>query len=123
MTRILLVDDHDDVRRTARNVLAQALDDLTFGEASSAASALAMVAGEAWDVVLLDLSLPDRGGLDTLREIRRLRPALPVIVMSFNPETEYAAAARAAGAAGYVTKGSSAHVIASAVAKALATHL
>jgi len=121
MTRILLVDDHDDVRRAARSVLTDAVADLTVAEASTAAAALALVASEAWDLVLLDLSLPDRRGLDTLREIRRLQPALPVVVMSFSAETEYAAAARAAGAAGYVAKGSSPTVIASAVKNALAT--
>jgi len=119
MTRILLVDDHDDVRRAARAVLAGAISDLAVEEAGSAAAALALIAREAWDLVLLDLSLPDRGGLDTLREIRRLRPAVPVVVMSFNPEAEYAAAARAAGAAGYVAKGSSSEVIASVVTSAL----
>ena len=121
MKRILLVDDHDDVRRAARSILADALIDVTVGEAITAAAALALVAREAWDLVLLDLSLPDRRGLDTLREIRRLQPALPVVVMSFNAEAEYAAAARAAGAAGYVAKGSSMVVIASAVKSALAT--
>ena len=119
MTRILLVDDHAEVRRAARAVLAGVIADLAVEEANSAASALALVAREAWDLVLLDLSLPDRGGLDTLREIRRLRPALPVVVMSFNPEVEYAAAARAAGAAAYVAKGSSSEVIASVIARAL----
>jgi two-component system, NarL family, invasion response regulator UvrY len=119
MTRILLVDDHDDVRRSARAVLAAAIADVSVEEANNAAAALALVAREVWDLVLLDLSLPDRGGLDTLREIRRLRPALPVVVMSFNPEAEYAAAARAAGAVGYVAKGSSSDVIASVVSRAL----
>ena len=121
MTRILLVDDHEEVRRATRAILAEVVTDVTVGEASSAATALALVAREAWDLVMLDLSLPDRGGLDTLREIRRLRSALPVVVMSFNPEAEYAAAARAAGAAGYVAKGSSSAIIASAVKTALAT--
>jgi DNA-binding NarL/FixJ family response regulator len=121
MTRVLLVDDHDDMRRAVRSVLADAVTDVTVGEANTAAAALALVAREAWDLVLLDLSLPDRRGLDTLRELRRLRPTLPVLVMSFNPESEYAAASRAAGAAGYVAKGSSVAAIASAVKNALAT--
>ena len=120
MTRILLVDDSEPVRRSVRAVLADAVSDLAVGEAGRAAEALELVAGEPWDVVLLDLSLPDRNGMETLREIRRLRPALPVLVMSFHAEAEYAAAARAAGAAGYVSKGSAAGVIAAAVANALA---
>ena len=77
MKRILLVDDHDDVRRAARSILADALTDVTVGEAATAAAALALVAREAWDLVLLDLSLPDRRGLDTLREIRACSPRCP----------------------------------------------
>ena len=125
MTRILLVDDSLEVRRTMRAMLAELLGDATFGEAGDAASALAVL-GQApsdgpWDLVLLDLSLPDRNGIDTLRQIRRMQPALPVLVMSFNAQAEYAAATRAAGAVGYIAKGSSSDAIASAVQGALAT--
>jgi len=120
MTRILLVDDSDDVRRSMHAVLADAISDATVGEASDAAQALAALAGGPWDVVLLDLSLPDRSGLETLREIRRRWTTLPVVVMSFHSEIEYAGVTRAAGAAGYVAKGSSSEIIAAAVRNALA---
>ncbi|HMF44112.1 MAG TPA: response regulator [Polyangia bacterium] len=119
MTRILLVDDSDDVRRSVRAVLAGAVPDPAIGEAADAAGALALLAQQRWDVVVLDLSLPDRSGLETLRDIRRLQPALPVVVMSFHGEVEYAAAARAAGAASYIAKGSPAGVIADAITSAL----
>jgi two-component system invasion response regulator UvrY len=121
VTRILLVDDNEAFRRSARAALAQVLGAVTVGEADTAAAALDRIGGEPWDVVLLDLSLPDRRGFDTLRDIRRLSPTLPVIVMSFHPEAEYAGAARAAGAAGYIAKGSSAEIMAAAVTAALAT--
>lgn len=121
MTRVLLVDDSDLVRRSVRAVLASALTGVTVGEAAGAAEALVLVDREPWDVVLLDLSLPDRSGIDTLRDIHRLRPALPVLVMSFHAEAEYAAAARAAGAVGYLAKGSPSAVIASAVQSALSS--
>jgi two-component system invasion response regulator UvrY len=121
MTRILLVDDSAAVRRAMRAVLAEWFSDVTFGDAGDAAGALAALAREPWDLVLLDLSLPDRSGLDTLRQIRAIRPAVPVLVMSFNAQAEYAAATRAAGAVGYIAKGSSSDVIASAVRSALAT--
>jgi two-component system invasion response regulator UvrY len=118
--RVLVVDDSDVVRRSVGAVLADLLANASFGEAADAAAALALVDAEPWDLVLLDLSLPDRSGMDTLRAIQARRPALPVLVMSFHPEVEYGAAVRAAGAAGYVTKGSSADVMAEAVRSALA---
>jgi DNA-binding NarL/FixJ family response regulator len=115
MTRILLIDDSDALRRSVRAVLDQSLPDLTVGEAAGALSGLALVESQPWDAVLLDLSLPDRGGLETLRDIRRLRPELPVLVMSLHAEAEYGVAARAAGATGYLAKGSVADTVASAV--------
>lgn len=121
MTRILLVDDSDDFRRSLRAVLADAVVDLAVAEARHAGEALDLLAREPCDVVLLDLSLPDRSGIETLRDIRRLRPALPVLVMSFHAEAEYTAAARAAGAAGYLAKGSASAAIAAAIHDALAT--
>ena len=121
MTRILVVDDSDDFRRSLRPVLADAVVDLAVAEARHAGEALELLAREPWDVVLLDLSLPDRNGIEILRDIRRLRPALPVVVMSFHTEAEYSVAARAAGAAGYLSKGSSSGAIAAAIHDALAT--
>jgi two-component system invasion response regulator UvrY len=120
MTRILLVDDSEEVRRSVRAVLADAFAGATIGEAGGAVEALGAVSREPWDAVLLDLSLPDRSGMETLRELHRLHPALPVVVMSFHPEAAYAAAVRAAGAAGYVAKGSAPEAIAAALADALA---
>jgi len=119
MTRLLVVDDSAEVRRSVCAALGELLAGLSFGEAATAGEALAAFARERWDGVLLDLSLPDRNGLQTLREMRRARPEIPVVVMSFHPPAEYGAAARANGAAGYVTKGSSPEAIAAAVTAAL----
>src|SRR6185295_9111615 len=71
MTRILLVDDSEEVRRSMRSVLVEAIAGATFGEAGDAAQALAAIARAPWDLVLLDLSLPDRSGFDVLRDMRR----------------------------------------------------
>jgi DNA-binding NarL/FixJ family response regulator len=119
MIRLLLVDDNDEIRRSVRTVLAEAIGEVTVGEAGNAGQALTLLDRESWQIVVLDLSLPDRSGIETLREIRRRQPALPVLVMSFHSASEYAAAARAAGAADYVAKGSAPAVIASAVRRAL----
>jgi two-component system, NarL family, invasion response regulator UvrY len=120
MTKVLVVDDSDAVRRSVHAALDAMLTNATIGEAASAAGALARVDAEDWDLVVLDLSLPDRSGIDTLRTIRARHPALPVLVMSFHPEAAYGAAVRAAGAVGYLVKGSSADVMAEAVRSALA---
>jgi DNA-binding NarL/FixJ family response regulator len=119
MRRVLIVDDSDLVRRSVRSVLHAAFAGLAIGEATAAAEALVLVEREPWDAVLLDLSLPDRRGMDALVDLRRLRPSLPILVMSLHAEAEYGAAVRAAGAAGYLAKGSSPETIAAAVAAIL----
>ncbi|MFO0582518.1 MAG: response regulator transcription factor [Anaeromyxobacter sp.] len=104
MTAILLVDDHAVVRAGTRLVLSEGLPGAEFGEASTTAEGLAALEGRAWDLVLLDLSLPGRGGLDLLEEARRRWPKLPVLVLSAHPEEEFAVRCLKLGAAGYVTK-------------------
>jgi DNA-binding NarL/FixJ family response regulator len=125
MTRVLLVDDHAVVRRGVRDILTEALGKLTFGEASKPSEALDILQREDWDVVILDISLPGRGGLDALRDMKRLRPNVPVLVLSMHAEDHYALRALRAGAAGYVNKESAADELAGAVRKVLAggTHV
>jgi two-component system invasion response regulator UvrY len=119
--RLLLVDDNDEVRRTLRLLLADVFPDATVVEAATGGEALARAADGELDAVLLDLSLPDRSGIGVLRELHRSRPELPVVVMSFHPETEYAAVARTAGAAGYISKGSSGEAIGALLSQAFGT--
>ena len=90
MTRILLVDDHAVVRRGVRDILTESLGKVAFGEAAKPSEAIEKLQGEDWDVVVLDISLPGRGGLDALREIKRLRPSVPVLVLSMHAEDHYA---------------------------------
>ncbi|HXT94921.1 MAG TPA: response regulator [Polyangia bacterium] len=119
MKRILLVDDSEAVRGSLRQLLVEALPDVVVEEEAAAGAALVAVGREPWDLVMLDLSLPDRGGVQALREIRALRPELPVVVMSLHPERDYRAAMRASGATDYVSKGSPAPAIAAVVRSAL----
>jgi two-component system, NarL family, invasion response regulator UvrY len=125
MTRILLVDDHAVVRRGVRDILTESLGKVSFGEAAMPSEAIEKLQAEDWDVVVLDISLPGRGGLDALREIKRLRPAVPVLVLSMHAEDHYALRALRAGAAGYVNKDSAAEDLSGAVRKVLAggTHV
>ncbi len=104
MMRILMVDDHAVVRRGFQQIAGDAYGSLVLGEARSAEEALQLVQQQRWDVVVLDVNLPGRSGLDILRELKRERPQLPILVYSMHPEEQYAVRALKAGAAGYVTK-------------------
>lgn len=106
MMRILLVDDHPVVRHGIRTILNERLKGAVVGEASDAASALSQVRSAEWDLVVADISLPGTNGLDLIKELRRLQPALPTLVVSMHPAAQFARRALAAGAAGYLTKDS-----------------
>jgi two-component system invasion response regulator UvrY len=105
--RILLVDDHAMVRAGLQRLLGDVIERAEFGEAASSSEALDRVRIEPWDVVVLDLSLPGRSGLETVKDIHALKPGLPILVMTMHAEDQYAVRAFRAGAAGYITKCSS----------------
>ena len=106
MRRILIVDDHEIVRDGVKKLFDEQPDTVTFGEASTASEALRLVRERNWDVAVLDISLGGRGGLEVLKEIKQMRPKLPVLILSMHSEEQYARRAFKAGAAGYVTKDS-----------------
>lgn len=104
MTRILIADDHAVVRAGIRQFIA-GYDDLSVvGEAATGAEVLAYIRNGELDVVILDISMPGRSGVDTLRSLRRVRPTLPVLILSGFAENLYAVNLLRAGAAGYVSK-------------------
>lgn len=102
--RVLIVDDHAVVRRGLQQILLDEYDDIAFGEAINATEALEAIHGNDWDVVILDISMPGRSGLDVLKEIKKSKPNLPVLVLSMHPEDQFAARTLRAGASGYMTK-------------------
>jgi two-component system, NarL family, invasion response regulator UvrY len=102
--KILIADDHPVVRRGLRETLGEAFSRVTFGEAKTAQEAVEKVGKENWDVVILDISMPGKSGLDILGDLQRLRPKLPVLLLSIHPEEQYAKRALISGAAGYLTK-------------------
>lgn len=102
--RVLIVEDHPVVRFGVRHLIEQDGHDGEIGEAASLAAALAMLRDASWDVVLLDLSLPDTSGLEGLLRLRRAAPDVPVLILSMHDEAAYAARALQAGASGYLTK-------------------
>jgi len=106
MIRILLVDDHPVVRHGIRTILTDRFADAVVAEAGDAHAALREVNDAEWDVVLLDISLPGPSGLDLIKRLRRERPALPLLVVSMHPASQFARRALSAGAIGYLTKDS-----------------
>ena len=120
MTRILLVDDHPVVRQGIRQVLSGAFEDSEVGEAASAEEGLHEVLDNDWDVMVLDISLPGASGLDLLKDLRRERPQLPVLVLSIHPPDQFARRALGAGALGYLTKDSAATELVKAVSEVIA---
>jgi len=113
--RVLIVDDHVLLRRSVRALLTDRIDGVVVDEAASGEDAIRRVAGEPWDVVLLDLSLGSARGFDTLRAIRSARASVAVVVMSMHPEEQYGAAAKAAGATAYIVKGAPPDAIVQAI--------
>jgi two-component system invasion response regulator UvrY len=104
MIRILLVDDHAVVRQGLEQILGGAIAGAVFGHAASGEEAVRKAESAEWDLVILDISLPGKSGLDVLKELRRARPTLPVLVLSMHPEEQFGMRVLRAGAAGYVAK-------------------
>jgi DNA-binding NarL/FixJ family response regulator len=115
--KILLTDDHALVRQGLKLILADHFKKAVFGEARNAEEALARVLKEKWDVAVLDITMPGRGGLELLKEIKRLRPKMPVLVLSMHPEDQFAVRMLKAGAAGYLTKESAGNELVGAIEK------
>jgi len=118
--RILITDDHAVVRQGLKLILADHFKKAVFGEARNATEALARVWKEKWDVVVLDITMPGRSGLEVLKEIKRSRPKLPVLILSMHPEDQFAVRLLKAGASGYLTKESAGEELVSAIKKVVA---
>jgi DNA-binding NarL/FixJ family response regulator len=106
MKRILIVDDHEVLREGVKRIFDKQVDAITFGEASSGPEALRLVREQDWDIVVLDLSLTGQNGLEVLKELKQIRPRLPVLILSMHTEVQFARRAFKAGASGYITKDS-----------------
>ena len=104
MIKILVVDDHAVVRAGLRNFLADCPDMEIAGDAANCEQAVRLVREQDWSVVLLDISLPDKSGVDVLKQIKREKPDLPVLVLSMHAENRYAVQLLRNGASGYLQK-------------------
>lgn len=104
MINVLIADDHALIRRGLKQLLDDTEDMRVTGEAETGMEAINMIQVHAFHVVLLDISMPDRHGIDVLKQIKDTHPDLPVLILSMHPEDQYAMRAMKAGAAGYLNK-------------------
>ena len=104
MIRVFIADDHGIVRKGMKQILSRTADIEVAGEASTGQEALEKIWANNFDVVILDISLPGRNGLEILKQIKSQQPKLPVLILSMYPEDQYAVRVLKAGAAGYLTK-------------------
>jgi len=117
MIQILVADDHAIVREGLKQILGEVSDMAVRAEAASGQEALAKVRADRFDVVLLDISMPGRSGLEILKEIKAEQPHLPVLILSMHAEEQYAVRALRAGASGYLTKASAPDELIGAIRK------
>ena len=104
MLKILIADDHPVFRRGLKQIIAETTDMVVAGEATNGWEVLSKVSTGDYDLVLLDISMPDKDGMDVLTQLKKERPALLVLMVSMHPEEQYAVRALKAGASGYLTK-------------------
>jgi DNA-binding NarL/FixJ family response regulator len=113
--RVLIADDHAIVRQGLRQILSDTDDMEVTGEAGNGVEAVQLARQHEWDVMLMDVSMPDRNGIDALKMVRKEFPRLPVLILSMYPEDQYAIRALKAGAAGYLTKQSAPEQLVTAI--------
>ena len=104
MINVLIADDHALIRKGLKQLLDDTDDMRVIGEAENGMQAIRMVEEATYDVVLLDISMPDKHGVEVLKQIKINRPQLPVLMLSMHPEEQYALRSMKAGAAGYLNK-------------------
>ena len=120
MTRILIADDHPFVRYGVKHVLQDEFPGVEIGEVASAPELLEQAGKKRWDMIVLDLTMPGRSGLDALHELKAQCPDIRVLVLSMHPEDQFAVRVLRAGAAGYLTKESIPDELVQAVRRILA---
>jgi DNA-binding NarL/FixJ family response regulator len=117
--RILIADDHAVVRRGLKEILADALPGAVFSEAGNGDEVLSQLGKTTISLLVLDISMPGRSGMDVLRDVKHTYPRLPVIILSCQPEEQYAVRCLRAGAAAYINKESASEELAMAIKKIL----
>jgi len=122
MIRVMITDDHAIVRQGLKQILSETDDISVTGEAETGFQAIKIVRQQEFDVMLLDISLPDRNGIEVLKQIRKDRPSLAILMLSMHNENEFAIRAIRAGAAGYLNKQSAPAQLVTAIRQVAAGH-
>jgi DNA-binding NarL/FixJ family response regulator len=120
MIRVLITDDHAVIRRGLKQILKEGFGEIMVGEAQNAGEALDLVMREKWDVVVMDITMPGRSGIDVLRDVKSSKPELPVLILSMHPEEQFAVRVLKSGAAGFIPKESAPEELIAAIKKVLA---
>ncbi len=115
MIKILIADDHAIVREGLKQILSETSDIVAAGEASNGQEVLKKIWENNYDMVLLDISMPGRSGLDILKQLKKEKPRLHILVLSMHPEEQYAIRVLKGGASGYLTKESTPHELITAI--------
>jgi DNA-binding NarL/FixJ family response regulator len=113
--KVLIADDHAIVRHGLKQILLERYPGASIAEAGNGLDALTLAREHDWDIVLLDISMPGKSGLEVLKELRQIQPKTPVLILTAHPEEQYAIRVLRAGAAGYLTKESAADQLVAAV--------
>lgn len=116
---ILLADDHKILRQGLKKILDESFRDTHYGEAANSDDVMRILDESKWDIAILDLNMPGKSGLEILKDLKALRPEIPVLVLSMYPEEQFALRVIKSGAAGYLTKDSAPEELVSAVEKIL----
>jgi two-component system, NarL family, invasion response regulator UvrY len=118
--KVLIADDHAIVRRGLKLILSEEFSRIVFGEARNGQEVLDQVWKQDWDIVILDITMPGRSGLEVLKELKQLRPKLPILILSMHSEDQFGMRVLKAGAAGYMTKENVPEELVKAIKKVLA---
>ncbi len=119
MTKILIADDHPVFRQGLKQILMSASESIIVEEANNGQEVLNMIYKNSYDAMFLDISMPGRNGLEVLQELKRVKPNIPVLILSMHSEDQYAVRAMKAGASGYLTKDGEANEFVMALQKVL----
>src|ERR1035437_6740204 len=104
MKKILIADDHPTIRNGVKQILASEFSEIEFGEASNAAEVFKMVREKDWDILILDMDMPGRNGLEVLKQLKDDKTNIPILMFSMHPEEQIAIRALKSGASGYLSK-------------------